>query len=75
MTNSIEKIVVKMKRARHGHSFGDCQKVLESKGYKVEAGKGSHFKFFKEGKDMIVIAKHRPVSPQAINDVLRAWED
>lgn len=75
MTNSIEKIVTKMQRTKHGHSFEDCQKVLEFKGYKMGMGKGSHFKFHKEGKNMIVIAKHKPVNPKAIDDILRIWEE
>lgn len=64
-----------MQRTPHGHTFEDCQKVLIAKGYSMKEGKGSHFKFYKEGKEMLVIAKHRPVSPKAVEDVLSAWEE
>lgn len=62
-----------MQRTKHGHTFEDCQKVLEYLGYKVRQGKGSHYRFVK-GESFITIAKHRPVDPKAIQDVIRAWE-
>ncbi|MDD3012895.1 MAG: hypothetical protein PHC34_04260 [Candidatus Gastranaerophilales bacterium] len=71
--NKVEKIIDRMKRTKYGHTFEDCQKVLEFKCYTMKEGKGSHFKFFK-GQKMIVIAKHRPVDPKAVEDIIRAWE-
>lgn len=74
MSSSIEKIVAKMKQSNKGHRFEDCEKVLKAKGYEMKAGKGDHFKFFKTDEAMIVIARHRPVSPNAVNDVIKAWD-
>jgi predicted RNA binding protein YcfA (HicA-like mRNA interferase family) len=69
----VEKIVENMKNSPYGHKFEDCQKVLVSLGFIMKEGKGSHFKF--HHKTMyITIAKHRPVSPAAIKDVLSAYE-
>lgn len=73
MSNKVEKIVDKFKRSNKGQRFEDCVKVLEFLGYKMKPGKGDHFKFSK-GQDMIVMAKHKPVDPNAINDVIDAWE-
>ena len=40
----------------------------------MKIGKGSHFKFLKKDRPVIMIARHNPVSPNAINDVIEAWE-
>ncbi len=67
-----EKIIEKFKRSNKGQKFEDCAKVLEFLGYKMKPGKGDHFKFTKD-QNMIVIARHRPVAPGAVNDVIEAW--
>lgn len=70
-----DKIIKNFKNTNKGQSFEDCEKVLNSLGYKTKSGKGSHFKFIKQNKPMIIIARHNPVSPDAVNDVLEIWEN
>ncbi|MDR1326813.1 MAG: type II toxin-antitoxin system HicA family toxin [Heliobacteriaceae bacterium] len=70
--SKIEKIIEKMQHSQHGHKFEDCEKVLLSLGFKMKEGKGSHFKFH-HPLMYITIAKHRPVSPGAVKDVLEAY--
>lgn len=75
MNKRVEKIVAKMKKTKAGHSFEDCEKVLIASGYYIAHSKGSHFTFKKETtKHRIVIAKHKPVDKQAIDDVIEAYE-
>ena len=73
MSNKIEKLISKMKRSKSDFTFEDCEKVLLSLGFVVKAQKGSHFRFDRDGKDFITIAKHIPVSKAAVKDVLEAW--
>lgn len=73
MGNKIKKIVDRFKRTLSGHSYDDCEKVLLSLGYKLRKSKGSHC-LFSKGAHFITIAKHRPVSKDAVKDVLEAWE-
>jgi len=74
MIINTDKIAARMKRTKYGHTFEDCQKVLESLGYTLRKGKGSHYVFSK-GIKFITIAKHRPVDPKAVQDVINAWEE
>ncbi len=62
----VEKIVAKLKRTKFGHTFSYCEKVLLAKGYRLDRVKGSM---------VITIAKHRPMSPDAVKDVIKAWEE
>lgn len=64
-----------MKRTRHGHTFEDCEKVLTSIGYELKTTKGSHHTFKNKKGNRITIARHRPVSPAAIEDVIKAWDE
>lgn len=75
MSNKIEKIISKMRQSNKGWDFESCMKVLVHLGYEMKPGKGDHFKFFKQGQSMIVMARHRPVSPAAVIDVLNAWNN
>jgi len=70
----VEKLVEKMRRSNKGHTFEDLERVLLYLGYKQRKGKGSHYVFIK-GQKVIVIAKHKPVSPAAIDDVLDAYDN
>lgn len=70
-----EKIIAKMKSSNKGHRFEDCEKVLLSIGYNLDRIKGSHHTFVHvQSKQIITIAKHKPVSPNAIKDIIQAWE-
>ena len=73
MTSS-DKIIKKFKNSNKGHKFEDCEKILKFLEYEMKIGKGSHFKFLKKDRPVIMIARHNPVSPNAINDVIEAWE-
>ena len=75
MTNmgKIEKIIEKFRRTLAGHSYEDCEKVLLSIGYKLRKSKGFHCQFSKNAH-YITIANHRPVSKDAVKDVLQAWD-
>lgn len=70
----VEKIIDKFRRSLAGHSFNDCEKVLLSMGYKIRKSKGSHCQFSKD-KNYITIANHKPVSKDAVKDVLKAWDE
>ncbi len=73
--NKVEKIIEKMKRSPYGHSFDDCKKVLEHHKIIETSSKGSHHKFIKSGmKRPLIIAKHRPVDPAAIKEILELIE-
>lgn len=73
MSNKAEKIITKMKNTKKGHSFEDCEKVLTSIDYIISYSKGSHFTFKNsQTKHRIVIAKHKPIDPKAIIDILEA---
>ena len=71
----IDKIIKNFKNTKKGQSFEDCEKVLKALGYEVKTGKGSHFKFIKTGQPMLIMARHNPVSPDAVDDVLEIWEN
>jgi len=73
MSKKIEKIVSKMNQCNKGWDFESCLNVLIEAGYEIKLGEGNYFKFFK--KRMIVIARHHPVSPDVVNDVLKAWDN
>jgi predicted RNA binding protein YcfA (HicA-like mRNA interferase family) len=72
MTRKTEKIFAKMKRTLTGWNYEDCEKVLLSLGYKVRQTRGSHYIFSKD-QCYITIAKHKPVSKDAVKDVIEAW--
>jgi len=73
--DKIYKIIEKMRNSLHGHKFEDCEKVLLYLGFKMKEAKGSHFKFIKTDLQRpIVIAKHRPLAPGAVKDVLNAFD-
>jgi len=71
--SKVDKIIEKFKKTPAGHSYEDCEKVLLAIGYKLRKSKGSHCQFSKMDS-YITIANHRPVSKDAIKDVLKAWE-
>jgi len=73
MGNKVNKIVEKFKRTQAGHSYKDCEKVLIFLGYKLRKSKSSHC-LFSKGAYFITIANHKPISKDAIKDVLEAWE-
>lgn len=73
MSNS-NKIIQKFKSSNKSHKYEDCEKVLLSLGYVIKSIKGSHIKFAKKDKPILTIAKHKPMSPDAINDILKVWE-
>lgn len=73
--NNIDKIINKFKKSRFGHTFEDCKKVLEAVGFEEKSSRGSHHKFVKEGlKRPFILAKHRPIDPAAIAEILNFVE-
>lgn len=74
IVSNLDKIITKFRNSNKGHKFEDCLKILESLGYEMKAGKGSHFKFIKKGRPLIMIARHNPVSPDAVDDVIEEWD-
>ncbi len=72
--SKIEKIIKNFKNSNKGQSFEDCIKVLTVLGYEMRSGKGSHFKFIKKNCPIVIIARHNPISPDAVNDVIEIWE-
>ncbi len=73
---NIEKLVAKIKRTKYGHKFEDLEKILFAKGYQLSKNKGSHFTYKSPTtKNRITLAKHKPMSPQAVQDVITIWEE
>jgi predicted RNA binding protein YcfA (HicA-like mRNA interferase family) len=73
--NKLEKLINKFQQTQHGHTFEDCKKVLELMGYMEVSSRGSHHKFSKSNLIRpVIIAKHRPIHPEAIKDILRIYE-
>ena len=69
---SIDKVIAKFRASQFGHTFEECKKVLEFLGFKETGSKGSHHKFTKDGLNRpFILAKHRPIDPAAINDILK----
>jgi predicted RNA binding protein YcfA (HicA-like mRNA interferase family) len=71
----VEKIIAKMKRTRFGHTFEGCEKVLLSKGYILSTIKGSHHTYRDSAGKKITLAKHKPMSPDAIRDIIKIYEE
>ena len=69
---SAEKIISKFRVSLFGHTFEECKRVLEFIGFTETGSRGSHHKFTKEGLNRpFIIAKHRPIDPAAINEILK----
>lgn len=69
--SKVEKIIQNFRTTQFGHTFEDCKKVLESIGFIEKSSKGSHHKFSKAGLNRpFILAKHRPIDPAAINEIL-----
>ena len=72
----VEKIIEKMKQSQFGHTFADCKKVLEYCGFVEKSSRGSHHKFIKSGLlRPLIIAKHKPIDPAAIKEILNFTEE
>ena len=69
--SNVEKIIEKFNLSKFGHTFEECKKVLEYAGFSEKSSKGSHHKFIKQGLNRpFILAKHRPIDPAAINEIL-----
>lgn len=69
---NIDKIIKRFKTSKFGHTFEDCKKVLEYLGYIEKSSRGSHQKFSKAGIERpFILAKHRPIDPAAIDEILK----
>jgi len=67
----VDKIIKSFRTSKFGHTFEECKKVLEYIGFEEKSSKGSHHKFTKQGLDRpFILAKHRPIDPAAIDDIL-----
>ncbi len=72
---SVEKIIESFRNTRYGHTFEECKKILESIGFTEKSSRGSHHKFMKSGLNRpFIIAKHRPVDPAAITEILEFFD-
>ena len=70
--SKIDKIIEDFRRSQFGHTFEDCKKVLEYIGFEEKSSKGSHHKFIRKGLNRpFILAKHRPIDPAAINEILK----
>jgi len=73
---NLEKLIAKLKRTPHGHKFEDLEKILLAIGYQLSKNKGSHFTYKNSiTKTRITLAKHKPMSPKAVQDVIKIWEE
>lgn len=69
--SGVKKIINKFNASKFGHTFEECKKVLEFIGFVEKSSKGSHHKFMKAGLNRpFILAKHHPVDPAAINEIL-----
>jgi len=67
----VDKIIQSFKTTKFGHTFEECKKVLEYIGFEEKSSRGSHHKFIKQGLNRpFILAKHRPIDPAAIDDIL-----
>ena len=70
--SNLDKIIKKFRTSSFGHTFEDCKKVLEYIGFEEISSRGSHHKFRKQGLNRpFILAKHRPIDPAAINEILK----
>lgn len=68
----VDKVISKFRKSPFGHTFDECKKVLEYLGFEETGSRGSHHKFTKDGLNRpFIIAKHRPIDPAAINEILK----
>lgn len=73
---NIEKLIEKLRRTSQGHKFEDLEKILLAKGYILSTNKGSHFTYKNpKTKNRVTLAKHRPMSPKAVQDVITVWDE
>lgn len=71
MSKKAEKLINKMSNTKAGFTFEDCLLVLKYLGFELHTNDGSHFTFKnEETKQRITIAKHNPMSKNAIKDIL-----
>ena len=71
----VDKIFENFKKSEFGHNFDDCKKALEYLGFVEKSSKGSHHKFMRQGLNRpFILAKHRPIDPAAINEILKFFE-
>jgi len=69
--SNIDKIIKGFRSTPFGHTFEECKKVLEHIGFEEKSSKGSHHKFNKQGLNRpFIIAKHHPIDPAAIAEIL-----
>lgn len=74
--SNVDKIIKKFKSSQFCHTFEDCKKVLESMGFIEKSSNGSHHKFSKTGLNRpFILAKHRPIDPAAINEILKIYDN
>lgn len=72
---NVDKVIGKFRATQFGHTFEECKKVLEFIGFKETGSKGSHHKFTKVGLNRpFILAKHRPIDPAAINEILKLFD-
>lgn len=73
---NIEKLIAKLKRTKYGHKFEDLEKILLAKGFELSTNKGSHFIYKNpKTKTRVTLAKHKPMSPKAVQDVITVWDE
>jgi len=74
--SNIDKIIKSFQSSKFGHTFEECKKVLEYLGFVEKSSRGSHHKFIKQGLNRpFILAKHRPIDPAAINEILEMIDE
>jgi predicted RNA binding protein YcfA (HicA-like mRNA interferase family) len=67
---SVDKIIEKMKNQPHGIRMAEADRVLTSKGYRLDRQKSSHRQYINSSGDVITIKDDNPLKAVYVKDIL-----
>lgn len=72
--SSIDKLIQSLSNNSKIATFADLEKILKHYGWKLKSIKGSHHKFEKDGK-IIILPRHKPMKEIYTKEVLERIKD
>lgn len=67
---SVDKIIEKMQNQPNGIRMSEADKVLLSKGYRLDRQRGSHRQYISASGDVITIKEENPRKSVYVKDIL-----
>ncbi|ENX3710894.1 type II toxin-antitoxin system HicA family toxin [Campylobacter jejuni] len=72
--NNKEKLIKELENNPKNASFANIEKLLSWYGYKLVSIRGSHYKFKKDNKS-IIVPLHKPIKEFYVKQILKLLKD